>query len=55
MKQNPLEREHGCGQDVEALKLEVEELKREEDRIRFLRQEKEDRLRSLIFKEMKTI
>ena len=53
MKQKPLEREPGRGQDVEALKLEVNELKREEDRIRSLRQEKEDRLRSLIFKEMK--
>ena len=55
MTQKPLEREPGRGQDVDALKLKVEELKGEEDRIRFLRQEKEDRLRSLIFKEMKTL
>ena len=47
MNQKPLELEPGRYQDVEALKLEVEELKQEEDRIRSLRQEKEDRLRSL--------
>jgi len=46
----PLELEPGSNQDVEVLRLEVEELKREEDRIRFLRQEKEDRLRALIFR-----
>lgn len=46
----PLELEPGYDKDVEALRLEVNELKREEDRIRFLRQEKEDRLRALIFR-----
>ena len=46
----PLELNPGRDPDVEALRLEVEELKREEDRIRFLRQEKEDRLRTLIFR-----
>ncbi len=46
----PLELEPGSDPEVEALRLEVEELKREEDWIRFLRQEKEDRLRALIFK-----
>jgi FtsZ-binding cell division protein ZapB len=46
----PLKLEPGSNQDVEVLRLEVEELKREEDRIRFLRQEKEDRLRALIFR-----
>jgi hypothetical protein len=30
----------------------VKELKRQEDRIMFLRQERKDRLRALIFKEM---
>ena len=38
---------------MEVLKLEVEELKREEDGIRFLRQEKEDKLRAILFKKMK--
>jgi len=52
MKQKPLEMEPGYGQDVEALRLEVEELKREEDRIRSLRQEKEDQLRVILFKEL---
>ena len=52
MKQKPLELESGPCQDVEALRLEVEELKREEDRIRSLRQEKEDRLRIILFKEL---
>ena len=46
----PLELEPGSDPEVEALRLEVEELKREEDWIRFLRQEKEDRLRALIFR-----
>ena len=46
----PIELEPGSDRDVEALRLEVEELRREEDRIRFLRQEKEDRLRALIFR-----
>ena len=44
--------EPGCGQDVEALTLEVEELKREEERIRVLRQEKEEQLRTIIYTEM---
>ena len=52
MKQKPLELESGPCQDVEALRLEVEELKREEDRIRSLKQEKEDRLRIILFKEL---
>jgi hypothetical protein len=46
----PLELVPGSDPEVEALRLEVEEFKREEDRIRFLRQEKEDRLRALIFR-----
>ena len=46
----PLELEPGRDPDVDALRLEVEELKREEERIRILRQEKEDRLRALIFR-----
>ena len=52
MKQKPLELEPGYGQCVEALKIEVEKLKREEDRIRSLRQEKEEQLRSILFKEL---
>lgn len=52
MNQKPLELEPGRYQDVETLKLEVEELKQEEDRIRSLRQEKEDRLRVIVFKEL---
>ncbi len=52
MKQKPLELEPGYRQDVEALRLEVKELKREEDRIRSLRQEKEDQLRVILFKEL---
>ncbi len=52
MNQKPLELKPGCYQDVEALKLEVEELKQEEDRIRSLRQEKEDQLRIILFKEL---
>ncbi len=52
MNQQPLELEPGSGHDVEALHLEVEELKREEDRIRSLRQEKEDQLRVILFKEL---
>ncbi len=44
MNQQPLELELGCGLDVEVLKLDVEELKRDEDRKRFLRQEKKDRI-----------
>jgi len=39
--------------DVKALRLEVEELKQEEDMIRFLRQEKEDQLRTIIFRHKK--
>ena len=35
---------------MEALMLEVEKLKREEDRIRRLRQKKEDQLRSIVFR-----
>ena len=42
-----------CEQDVEALKLEVEKLKREENRLRLLRQEKEDQLRKIIFRKEK--
>ncbi len=53
MKQKPLETEPECEPDVEALLLEVEELKREEDRVRLLRQEKEDQLRSIIFRKEK--
>jgi len=53
MKQKPLEAEPECEQDVEALLLEVEKLKREEDRIRLLRQKKEDQLRSIIFRKEK--
>jgi hypothetical protein len=52
MNQQPLELVPGSGHDVEALHLEVEELKREEDRIRSLRQEKEDQLRVILFKEL---
>ncbi len=52
MKQKPLELEPESSQDVEALNLEVKELKREEDRIRSLRQEKEDQLRVILFKEL---
>ena len=52
MKQKPLEAEPKHGQDVEALRLEVAELMREEDRIRSLRQEKEEQLRGILFKEM---
>jgi hypothetical protein len=53
MKQKPLEVEPECEQDVEALKLEVEKLKREEDRTRLLRQEKEEQLRKIIFRKEK--
>ena len=53
MKQKPLEVEPECEQDVEALKLDVEKLKREENRIRLLRQEKEDQLRKIIFRKEK--
>ncbi len=53
MKQKPLEVEPECEQDVEALKLEVENLKREEVRIKLLRQEKEDQLRKIIFRKEK--
>ncbi len=52
MNQQPLELEPEISQDVEALHLEVKELKREEDRIRSLRQEKEDQLRVILFKEL---
>ena len=52
MKHKPLELEPRCCQDVEVLRLEVEELKREEDRIRSLRQEKEEQLRGILFKEL---
>ncbi len=53
MKQKPLEVEPECEHDVEALKLDVEKLKREENRIRLLRQEKEDQLRKIIFRKEK--
>jgi len=53
MKQSPLDVEPECEPDVEALKLEVEELKREEDRIRLIRQKKEHQLRTLIYRNEK--
>ena len=53
MKQKPLEVEPECEPDVEALKLEVEELKREEDRIRLIKQKKEHQLRTLIYRKEK--
>ena len=46
----PPELEPGVDPDLESLRLEVAELKREEDRIMVLRQEKEDLLRALIFR-----
>ena len=52
MKQKPLEMEPESGQDVEALRLEGEEFKQEEERIRVLRQEKEEQLRTIIYTEM---
>ncbi len=52
MKQKPLEMEPEHSPDAEALRLEVEELKLEEERIRVLRQEKEERLRTIIYKQM---
>ncbi|MBL7080290.1 hypothetical protein ISS39_08200 [Candidatus Bathyarchaeota archaeon] len=54
MKQKPLEVEPGCEPDVEALRLEVEKLKREEERIRLLRQKKEHQLRTIIFRKEMT-
>jgi len=53
MNQKPLEAELESEQDMEALMLEVEKLKREEDRIRLIRQKKEDQLRSIIFRKEK--
>jgi len=53
MKQKPLQVEPECEPDVEALKLEVEELKREEKRIRLLRQKKEHQLRTIIYRKKK--
>jgi len=53
MKQKPLEAEPECEPDMEALLLEVEKLKREEDRIRLLRQKKEEQLRSIIFRKVR--
>ena len=53
MKQKPLKAEPECEQEMEALMLEVEKLKREEDRIRRLRQKKEDQLRSIVFRKEK--
>lgn len=53
MKQKPLKAEPECEQEMEILMLEVEKLKREEDRIRLLRQKKEDQLRSIIFRKEK--
>ena len=53
MKQKPLKAEPECEQEMEALMLEVEELKREEERIRLIRQKKEDQLRSIVFRKEK--
>lgn len=53
MTQEPLEVKPECEPDVEALKLEVEELKREEESIRLIRQKKEHQLRTLIYRKEK--
>jgi hypothetical protein len=53
MSNKSLEPEPECDQGMNSLRLEVEALKREEDRFRSLRQEKEEQLRTIIYKELK--
>jgi hypothetical protein len=52
MSKKSLEPEPEGDQGTDSLRLEVEELKREEDRFRSLRQEKEEQLRTIIYKEL---